>query len=76
MFRQDRTAPSKAVSTWKGRKDVARSHPSTAVSDWLNGVGGGANVPIAYGGIMTQYEDSGTTIVTGKQTTGNTIGLE
>ena len=40
MFRQDRTAPSKAVSTWKGRKDVARSHPSTAVSDWLNGVGG------------------------------------
>ena len=61
MFRQDRTAPSKAVSTWKGRKDVARSHPSTAVSDWLNGVGGAATPVTAFGGIITQYEDSGTT---------------
>ena len=61
MFRQDRTNPSTAVSTWKGRKDLPKANPSTAVSAWMNGGlagGGGFN---AYGGIITQYEDSGTT---------------
>ena len=37
MFRQDRTNPSTAVSTWKGRKDLPKANPSTAVSAWMNG---------------------------------------
>ena len=37
MFRQDRTNPSTAVSTWKARKDLPRANPSTAVSAWMNG---------------------------------------
>ena len=62
MFRQDRTTPSTAVSTWKGRKDLAKANPSTAVSAWMNGGLGGAASPLtAFGGIITQYEDSGTT---------------
>ena len=62
MFRQDRTNPSTAVSTWKGRKDLAKANPSTAVSNWLNGGLAGGSSPItAFGGIITQYEDSGTT---------------
>ena len=62
MFRQDRTNPSTYVSTWNGRRDLAKANPSTAVSAWMNGgLAGGAAIPIAYGGMMTQYEDSGTT---------------
>lgn len=37
MFRQDRTNPSTAVSTWKARKDLAKANPSTYVSAWMNG---------------------------------------
>ena len=62
MFRQDRTNHSTAVSTWKGRKDLPKANPSTAVSAWMNGGLGGAAAPLtAFGGIITQYEDSGTT---------------
>ena len=47
MFRQDRTNPSTAVSSWKGRHDTSKAWPSTLVSSWLNGglfggAGGGA----------------------------------
>ena len=61
MFRQDRTNPSTAVSTWKGRKDTPKGHPSTAVSKWLNGgLFGESWVPItASGGDATNdYTDS------------------
>ena len=62
MFRQDRTNPSTAVSTWNGRRDLPKANPSTAVSAWMNGGLGGAASPLtAFGGIITQYEDSGTT---------------
>ena len=61
MFRQDRTNPSTAVSTWKGRKDLPKANPSTAVSAWLNGGLAGGGAFTAFGGIITQYEDSGTT---------------
>ena len=61
MFRQDRTNPSTAVSTWKARKDLPRANPSTAVSAWMNGGLSGSAVLVAYGGIITQYTDSGTT---------------
>jgi len=55
VFRQDRTNPSTAVSTWKGRKDLPKANPSTAVSAWLNGgLAGGATIPIAYGGTTDQ----------------------
>ena len=61
MFRQDRTNPSTAVSNWRGRHDTAKGWPSTAVSSWLNGgLFGGAGMT-AFGGIITQYEDGGTT---------------
>ena len=60
MFRQDRTNPSTAVSNWRGRHDSAKGWPSTAVSTWLNGGLFGAAVPLtAFGGIITQYVDSG-----------------
>jgi len=45
-FRQDRTNPSTAVSNWKGRSETPKGHPSTRVSQWLNGGlfgGGGAD---------------------------------
>ena len=61
MFRQDRTNPSTAVSTWKARKDLPRANPSTAISAWMNGGLAGGSVFNAYGGLITQYEDSGTT---------------
>ena len=61
MFRQDRTNPSTAVSTWKARKDLPKANPSTAVSAWMNGGLAGGGAFSAYGGIITQYEDSGTT---------------
>ena len=54
MFRQDRTNPSTAVSTWKGRKDLAKANPSTAVSAWMNGGLSGEAVMTAFGGIITQ----------------------
>ena len=38
---QHRTNPSKAVSNFKGRWDTVFAWPSTAVSTWLNGIGGG-----------------------------------
>ena len=41
MFRNDRTNPSGSVGGWKGGRDLLRGNPSTNVSDWLNGVGGG-----------------------------------
>ena len=61
MFRQDRTNPSTAVSTWKARKDLPKANPSTAVSAWMNGGLSGEAVMTAFGGIITQYTDSGTT---------------
>ena len=61
MFRQDRTNPSTAVSNWRGRHDTPKAWPSTAVSSWLNGGLFGAAGMTAFGGIITQYEDSGTT---------------
>ena len=61
MFRQDRTNPSTAVSNWRGRHDTPKAWPSTGVSTWLNGGLFGAPVLTAFGGIITQYEDSGTT---------------
>ena len=62
MFRQDRTNPSTAVSNWRGRHDTPKAWPSTAVSTWLNGGLFGAAGPLtAFGGIITQYVDSGTT---------------
>ena len=60
MFRQDRTNPSTAVSNWRGRHDTPKAWPSTGVSTWLNGGLFGASFT-AFGGIITQYEDSGTT---------------
>ena len=45
-FRQDRTNPSTAVSNWKGRSETPKGHPSTRVSQWINGGlfgGGGAD---------------------------------
>ena len=43
-FRQDRTNPSTAVSNWEGRSETPKGHPSTRVSQWLNGglFGGGS----------------------------------
>ena len=43
-FRQDRTNPSTAVSNWEGRTETPKGHPSTRVSQWLNGglFGGGS----------------------------------
>ena len=41
MFRNDRTNPSGIVGGWKGGRDLQRGNPSTAVSDWLNGIAGG-----------------------------------
>ena len=62
MFRQDRTNPSTAISNWRGRHDTPKAWPSTGVSTWLNGGLFGAAAPLtAFGGIITQYEDSGTT---------------
>ena len=63
MFRQDRTNPSTAVSTWNGRRDLAKANPSTAVSAWMNGglAGGSSEAITAYGGKVSQYTDSGTT---------------
>ena len=61
MFRQDRTNPSTAVSNWRGRHDTPKAWPSTATSTWLNGGLFGAAPMTAFGGIITQYEDSGTT---------------
>ena len=63
MFRQDRTNPSTAVSTWNGRRDLPKANPSTAVSAWMNGGLGGAGIvaPTAWGGIISTYEDSGKT---------------
>ena len=61
MFRQDRTNPSTAISNWRGRHDTPKAWPSTAVSTWLNGGLFGAAGMTAFGGIITQYEDSGTT---------------
>ncbi len=61
MFRQDRTNPSTAVSNWRGRHDTPKAWPSTGVSTWLNGALFGGGVLTAFGGIITQYEDSGTT---------------
>ncbi len=43
MFRNDRTNPSGSVGGWKGGRDLARGNPSTNVSDWMNGVGGGGS---------------------------------
>ncbi len=58
MFRQDRTNPSTAVSTWKGRKDLPKANPSTAVSAWMNGGLGGSTTPMtAFGGIISQNAD-------------------
>ena len=59
MFRQDRTNPASAVSNWRGRKDSAKGWPSTAVSTWLNGGLFGGGPLTAFGGIITQYVDSG-----------------
>ena len=60
MFRQDRTNPSTAISNWRGRLDTLKGWPSTAVSTWLNGgLFGGAAALTAFGGIITQYVDSG-----------------
>ena len=61
MFRQDRTNPSTAVSIWKGRRDTKKGWPSTGVSTWLNGGLFGAAPMTAFGGIITQYTDSGKT---------------
>ena len=61
MFRQDRTNPSTAISNWRGRHDTPKAWPSTGVSTWLNGGLFGAPVLTAFGGIITQYEESGTT---------------
>ncbi len=61
MFRQDRTNPSTAISNWRGRHDTPKAWPSTAVSTWLNGGLFGAAAMTAFGGIITQYTDSGTT---------------
>jgi len=62
VFRQDRTNPSTAVSTWKGRRDLPKANPSTAVSAWMNGgLAGGSAAFTAFGGLITQYDDSGTT---------------
>ena len=61
MFRQDRTTPSTAVSTWKARKDLQKANPSTAISAWMNGGLAGGAAFTAYGGFMYQYENSGTT---------------
>ena len=61
MFRQDRTNPSTAISNWRGRLDTLKGWPSSAVSTWLNGGLFGAAGITAFGGIITQYEDSGTT---------------
>jgi len=55
VFRQDRTNPSTAVSTWKGRKDLPKANPSTAVSNWLNGGLAGGGAFSAYGGVITQW---------------------
>ena len=62
MFRQDRTNPSTAISNWRGRLDTLKGWPSTAVSTWLNGglFGAAAATMQAFGGIITQYVDSGT----------------
>lgn len=44
-FRQDRTNPSTAVSNWEGRSETPKGHPSTRVSQWLNGgLFGGSSV--------------------------------
>ena len=61
MFRQDRTNPSTAVSNWRGRLDTLKGWPSTGVSTWLNGGLFGAAPLTAFGGIISQYTDSGTT---------------
>jgi hypothetical protein len=60
VFRQDRTNPSTAVSTWKARKDLPKANPSTAVSAWLNG--GLASVAVAYGGYFCGGSDGSTTV--------------
>ena len=59
MFRQDRTNPSTAISNWRGRHDTPKGWPSTGVSTWLNGGLFGAPFTGAFGGIITQYVDSG-----------------
>ena len=60
MFRQDRTNPSTAVSTWKARKDLPRANPSTAVSNWLNGgLGDSFTAITATGGTIADFTYSG-----------------
>ena len=60
MFRQDRANPGTRVSQWKGRHDTAKGWPGSRVSTWLNGgLFGGAAGFTAFGGIISQYVDSG-----------------
>lgn len=60
MFRQDRTNPSTAVSTWKGRKDLPKANPSTAVSGWMNGgLGDSFTAITATGGTTSDFTYSG-----------------
>ena len=61
MFRQDRTNPSTAISNWRGRHDTPKGWPNTAVSTCWNGGLFGAEAFVAFGGLITQYTDSGTT---------------
>jgi len=44
---QYRTNPSKAISNFKGRWDTVFAWPSTAISTWLNGIGG-ADINVSY----------------------------
>ena len=59
MFRQDRTNQSTAVSNWRGNRSTPKAWPSTATSTWLNGGLFGAGAFVAFGGLITQYVDSG-----------------
>ena len=73
---QQRTNPSKAVSNFKGRWDTVFAWPSTAISTWLNGIGGGdtiwsyvtgdADATVTNGDLIAySYTSSGTITVTG-----------
>ena len=53
---QHRTNPSTAISNFKGRWDTVFAWPSTAISTWLNGIGGAiGNATRASGGTETVY---------------------
>jgi len=71
---QYRTNPSKAVSNFKGRWDSVFAWPSTAISTWLNGIGGGDTVwSYVASGSDADSVVSGSTLTAYKYTGSGTI---